>query len=72
MKEQMTNGKPWIPYDEPLINELNTERFELTKTGRVRFSHPPGTHDDRFWTLAMAVYAATRKTEKPTTLMKAW
>jgi hypothetical protein len=22
------------------------------------FSHPEGTHDDRFWALALAIYAA--------------
>jgi hypothetical protein len=43
-----------------LIAELNIERFELTKDGKIRFSHPEGTHDDRFWSLALAV-AATRQ-----------
>jgi len=72
LKEQMTNGNLWIPYDENLINELNTERFKLTKTGRIRFSHPPGTHDDRFWALALATYAAIRKKKKPSLLLKAY
>ena len=47
-----------IPYDPDLFAELNVERFELGKTGRVLFSHPMGTHDDRFWALALAIYAA--------------
>jgi len=38
--------------------ELNVEKYELTKTGKISFSHPDGTHDDRFWALALAVYAA--------------
>jgi hypothetical protein len=46
-----------LPYDRALINELNVERYELTKTGRIRFSHPEGSHDDRFWSVALAVYA---------------
>jgi hypothetical protein len=33
------------------------ERFELGKTGKLLFSHPEGTKDDRFWALALAVYA---------------
>jgi len=33
------------------------ERFELGKSGRLLFSHPEGTNDDRFWALALAVYA---------------
>ena len=46
-----------IPYDPDLFAELNVERFDLGKTGRVLFSHPAGTHDDRFWALALSVYA---------------
>ncbi len=51
-----------IPHDPQLINELNAERYELTKTGRLAFSHPEGTHDDRFWALALAVHAAGSET----------
>ena len=47
-----------VPYDPDLYAELNVERFELGKTGKLLFSHPEGTHDDRFWALALAVYAA--------------
>jgi len=25
-------------------------------TGRLKFSHSPGTHDDRLWAFALAVY----------------
>ena len=47
-----------IPYDPELFAELNVERFELSKTGKILFNHPEGTHDDRFWALALSVYAA--------------
>jgi len=47
-----------IPYDPDLFAELNVERFELRKTGKILFNHPEGTHDDRFWALALSVYAA--------------
>ncbi len=50
-----------IPYDPDLYHELNIERFELGKTGKLSFSHPEGTHDDRFWALALAVYAAEQE-----------
>jgi len=46
-----------MPYDPDLYAELNVERFELGKTGKLLFSHPEGTHDDRFWALTLAVYA---------------
>ena len=47
-----------IPFDPDLFHELNVERYELGKTGKILFNHPEGTHDDRFWALALAVYAA--------------
>jgi len=47
-----------LPFDPELYHELNTERYELGKTGKLLFNHPPGTHDDRFWATALAVYAA--------------
>ena len=58
LKQRMQEGLLKIPYDRDLLDELNTERYELTKTGKIAFSHPDGTHDDRFWALALAVYAA--------------
>jgi phage FluMu gp28-like protein len=47
-----------IPYDPELLNELNTTTYQLAKTGKIHYSHPQGTHDDRFWALSLAVYAA--------------
>jgi len=49
-----------IVLDEDLYKELNVERFELAKTGKILFNHPEGTHDDRFWALALAVYAVAQ------------
>ena len=58
LRQTMTEKRLRIPYDSNLIAELNTERYTLTKDGKILLSHPPGTHDDRFWALALAVYAA--------------
>jgi len=58
VKQRMQEGLLRLPYDRDLLDELNVERYELTKTGRIAFSHPDGTHDDRFWALALSVYAA--------------
>ena len=60
LKQNMVEGRFKLPYDRDVINELNVERFELTKSGKIKFSHPEGTHDDRFWAVALAVYAARR------------
>jgi hypothetical protein len=38
------------------MNELNVERFALEVTGRLKFSHPPGTHNDRLWAFTLAAY----------------
>jgi len=65
LKQTMIEKRLRIPYDSQLIAELNTERYELTKDGKTRFSHPEGTHDDRFWALALATYASrTEQTPK--------
>ncbi|MEM2906056.1 MAG: terminase family protein [Candidatus Bathyarchaeia archaeon] len=57
LRDRMSRGLFRIPYDRELIDELNAERYELSKTGHVQFSHPEGTHDDRFWAVALAVAA---------------
>ena len=70
LKLIMQQKRLLIPYQLELANELNIERFELTKSGQIQFSHPAGTHDDRLWAVALAVYAtktAPRPKFKPIT-----
>lgn len=57
-KMVMQSKQLQIPYELELTSELNVERFELTKAGQVQFSHPDGTHDDRLWAVALAVYGS--------------
>ena len=47
-----------VPFDPELFKELNVERIELSKSGKILFNHLDGTHDDRFWAIALAVYAS--------------
>ena len=54
-----------IPFDPELFNELNVERYELSKSGKLLFNHPQGTNDDRFWVLSLAVYAAEQAEPPP-------
>jgi hypothetical protein len=58
-----------LPYDREVQAELNTETWEQ-KTGSevYAFSHPEGSHDDRFWATALAVYAA-EKEARPTPIV---
>jgi len=62
LKQRLAEGKLKLPYDRGLLDELNVEQYELTKTGRISLTHASGTHDDRFWGLALAVYAAQKET----------
>jgi phage FluMu gp28-like protein len=67
LREKMRGGEVKIPYvpahkieDVDLTAELNIEKYELMKTGHLRFSHPDGSHDDVFWSMALAVYGAVQ------------
>jgi phage FluMu gp28-like protein len=67
MREKMRSGEVKIPYvpatrlqDVDMTAELNIEKYELMKTGHLRFSHPEGGHDDVFWSTALAVYASVQ------------
>jgi hypothetical protein len=67
LREKMRTGEVKIPYvpanrleDVDMTAELNIEKYELMKTGHLRFSHPEGGHDDVFWSMALAVYACVR------------
>lgn len=53
------------PYHGEICNELNVERYELRRDGNVGFYHPTGTHDDVFWSIALAVYATADMAPEP-------
>jgi len=53
------------PYRGDLCSELNVERFDLRKDGNIGYSHPSGTHDDVFWSIALAVYATADMAPEP-------
>jgi hypothetical protein len=63
IKQRMANHQFFFPllnwerpYRGDVCTELNVERFDLRKDGNIGFSHPRGTHDDVFWSLALAIY----------------
>ena len=50
-----------LPYDRDVEAELNVEQWEQTKGSELyTFSHPQGSHDDRFWAICLAVLAASK------------
>ncbi len=58
MKQVMEQKRLHIPRDRELIIEMNAEIAKLTEAGKMKFHHRSGTHDDRLWALALAVYAS--------------
>lgn len=53
------------PYNGDICTELNVERYDLRRDGNIGFSHPQGTHDDVFWSIALAVYATANMEPEP-------
>jgi len=53
------------PYRSDVCSELNVEKYQLRKDGNIGYSHPNGTHDDVFWSIALAVYATTEMAPEP-------
>jgi hypothetical protein len=63
MKQRMSNHQffyPLLNWERPyrgdICTELNIERYDLRKDGNIGFFHPSGTHDDVFWSVALAIY----------------
>ena len=44
--------------------ELNAPTYQLMPNGKIHYNHPPGTHDDKFWALAVHV-AIEKNRSKP-------
>ena len=63
LKQVMLEKRLHIPRDQELENEMNGEVAELTSTGKTKFYHRSGTHDDRLWAVALAVYGARHDIE---------
>ncbi len=56
LHRMLAEGRLRLVYDQELIAEMNSERYEMTKTGQLLFSHSSGTHDDMLWALALACH----------------
>jgi len=60
LRLRMEKGEFRMPYCRRLCEQMNEQQYEYTKSGRLRFWHPPRSHDDQLWAVALAVYAAKR------------
>jgi hypothetical protein len=72
LKQRMLNKQflyPLLTWDKPyrsdICSELNVEKYQLRKDGNIGYSHPNGTHDDVFWSIALAVYATVEMQPEP-------
>ncbi|KPV64352.1 MAG: Terminase-like family protein [Candidatus Bathyarchaeota archaeon BA1] len=73
LKERMKSKQFYFPYFEfnlpyyrsSYVAELHVERFELTKDGSIKFSHPAGSKDDVFWATALAIVATMELGPEP-------
>ncbi len=72
LKQRMMNKQFYYPllnwerpYRGDLCTELNVERYDLRKDGAIGYSHPNGTHDDVFWSIALAVFATVQMEPEP-------
>jgi hypothetical protein len=72
LKQRMLNKQFYYPllnwetpYRGDICTELNEERYDLRRDGNIGYSHPQGTHDDVFWSIALAVYATTDMAPEP-------
>ncbi len=61
LKLVMEQDQLAIPYNKDLCQQINDQQYSYSKNGKLTFNHPPNSHDDMLWALALAVYAA--KTE---------
>jgi len=61
LKITMEQKRLKMPYSRRLCSQINEQQYEYSKSGRLIFSHPPGSHDDMLWALALAVWASTRR-----------
>ncbi len=65
LRQVMEEKRLHMPRDRELMSEMSGEIAELTMAGKTKFYHRSGTHDDRLWALALAVYGARYETEVP-------
>ena len=59
-----------LPFDMDVQAELNVVQWEQRPGSEIySFSHPQGSHDDRFWAVALACVASTGAEFEPTLLV---
>jgi len=74
LQTRMEQKRIILPLDRTLLSQINEQQYRFGRAkptekpeekGLMTFYHPPGTHDDQLWALALAVYAAKEKEPEP-------
>ncbi len=74
LQTRMEQKRIILPLDRSLLSQINEQQYRFGKAkptekpeekGVMTFYHPPGTHDDQLWALALAAYAAKEKEPEP-------
>jgi len=58
LKILMEQERLAIPYHRRLCEQINEQQYAYSKSGHLQFSHPPNSHDDMLWALALVVKAS--------------
>ena len=64
LKIFMEQNRLAIPYHRQLCQQINEQQYAYSKSGHLQFSHPPNSHDDMLWALALSAYAAREPATK--------
>jgi phage FluMu gp28-like protein len=55
----MERGDVTLPREQQrLLTQITSQRYELTISGNLKFSHPTGANDDQLWALALSIHSA--------------
>jgi len=74
LQTRMEQKRIILPLDRVLLSQINEQQYRFGRVkptdrpeekGVMTFYHPPGTHDDQLWALALALYAAKEKEPEP-------
>jgi phage FluMu gp28-like protein len=74
LQTRMEQKRIILPLDRSLLSQINEQQYRFGKAkptekpaekGIMTFYHPPGTHDDQLWALALAAYAEKEKEPEP-------
>ncbi len=65
LKLTMEQQQLALPYNKQLCQQINDQQYAYSKNGKLTFQHPPNSHDDQLWALALAAFATKEVEQAP-------